>query len=72
MLASLNPSGCKGFPIFNTHSTAPPSWELRSRRARRLLPPTPGIHHDKATFYIRDTQRLVRGIAKRIDGGRSA
>lgn len=35
-------------------------------------PPTPGIHHDKATFYIQDTQRLVRGITNRIDDDRSA
>lgn len=26
-------------------------------------------HGDKVTFYVRDTQWLVRGIAKRIDGG---
>ena len=25
-------------------------------------------HDDKVTFYVRDTQRLVRGIAKRIEG----
>jgi hypothetical protein len=26
-------------------------------------------HDDKVTFYVRDTQRLVRGIAKRIEDG---
>lgn len=26
-------------------------------------------HDDKATFYVRDTQRLARGIAQRIKGG---
>jgi hypothetical protein len=27
-------------------------------------------HDDRVTFYVRDTQRLVRSIAKRIEGGR--